>query len=265
MRFLPGLLFLCQIVLAQAQSDPFPSVAKSYRVEVNGSLVWEKQGDRRLAPASLTKLMTALLVVEQGQAHGIVTVSAAAARESGSRIGLKQGEMFQVNDLLAAALIASGNDACRALADHLAGSQSHFVQRMNQRAAELGMRNTHFSNACGHDAVGHFSSAQDLALLAHALLQSPLVRELVALKEARIVAQEGGRSYWFSSTNALIGRYPGALGLKTGHTAKAGNCLIALAQRGNLEVLLVLLHGQDRWWDAVDMLDLAFAHAARSV
>lgn len=262
MRFLPGLLLLCQMALAQAQSDPFPGVAQSYRVEVNGSLVWEKQGERRLAPASLTKLMTALLVAEQGQPHALVTVSAGAARETGSRIGLTQGELFRVNDLLAATLIASANDACRALADHLAGSQPHFVQRMNRRAAELGMHNTHFSNACGHDAVGHFSSAQDLALLAHALLKYPWARELVALKEARIVALEGGRSYLLASTNALIGRYPGALGLKTGHTAKAGNCLIALAQRGPTQVLLVLLHGQDRWWDAVDILDLAFAHAA---
>lgn len=261
MRYLFGLLLLCQAALALAQPDPFPEVAASYLVEINGAPVWEKQSSHRLPPASLTKLMTALLVVEHDQPQAIATVSRAAAHESGTRLGLKADDKFHVEDLLAAALIDSANDACHALADYVAGSQARFVQLMNRRAGELGMRNTHFVNACGHDAEGHYSSVHDLALLAHELVKHPAVMEQVAKTGARISTLDGARSYQFSSKNALIGRYPGALGLKTGYTPKAGKCLVAYAKRGNTQVLLVMLHGHDRWWDAVDILDLAFDHA----
>lgn len=261
MRYLFGLLLLCHSLLALAQPDPFPEVATSYRVEINGVPVWERQGSRRLPPASLTKLMTALLVIERTRTDDVVTISRAAARETGSRLRLKAGEQFHVEDMLAAALIASANDACHALADSIAGSQARFVQMMNRRAQELGMRDTHFANACGHDAVGHYSSARDLALLAHELIKHPVVTELTAKTGTRIATLDGARSYSFASKNALIGRYPGALGLKTGYTSRAGKCLVAYARRGATQVLLVLLHGNDRWWDAVDILDLAFDHA----
>jgi serine-type D-Ala-D-Ala carboxypeptidase (penicillin-binding protein 5/6) len=263
MRYLVGLILLCQSLCAYAQSDPFPKVAASYWVEVDGAPLWQRRSHQRLAPASLTKMMTALLVAERGQPRAVVIVSRGAALESGSRIGLKAGEKFYVEDLLAATLIASANDACRALADHMAGSQESFVQRMNQRASALGLRNTHFTNACGHDAAGHYSSAQDLAVLAHALMKHPIATTLAAKNEATVTAQDSSRYYHFASTNALIGRYAGAQGLKTGHTAKAGNCLVVYAQRGTKQVLLVMLRGRDRWWDAVDILDLAFAHAAK--
>ena len=231
-----GLWLLAGTALAASQPDPFPEVATSYLVELNGNTVWARQPDRRLPPASLTKLMTALLVLEQYQPDETVTVTPAAARETGIRLGLKPSERFHLQDLLAAALIDSANDACHALADHLAKNESAFVAHMNRRARDLGMRNTHFSNACGHDKADHYSSTRDLSLLAHALLK-------------------------FSSKNALIGRYQGALGLKTGYTPQAGKCLIAYAKRGNDAVLLVMLHGNDRWWDATDILDLAFDHA----
>jgi D-alanyl-D-alanine carboxypeptidase (penicillin-binding protein 5/6) len=261
MRYLLGLLLLCQTVLAAAQPDPFPEVAAAYLVEINGVPVWEKQTNRRLPPASLTKLMTALLVVEHEQPQAIAVVSRAAARESGTRLGLKAGEKFHVEDLLAAALIGSANDACHALADYLAGSQMRFVQLMNRRAGELGMRDTRFVNACGHDAVGHYSSVHDLALLANELIKHPAVTRMTAKTGARIATLDGERSYPFESRNALIGRYPGAIGLKTGYTPQAGKCLVAYARRGSTQVLLVMLHGNDRWWDAVDILDLAFDHA----
>lgn len=261
MRFLVGLWLLCQTLLALAQTDPFPAVGAAYLVEINGATVWHKQASRALPPASLTKLMTALLVLEQGQLQTPATVSRAAAAETGTRLGLQAGEKFQVQDLLAATLIASANDACHALADGLAGSELKFVQRMNQRAVALKLRHTHFVNACGHDAPGHYASAQDLALLAHALLKHPLATELSAKVAARISTLDGGKSYEFKSSNALVDRYQGAIGLKTGYTPKAGQCLVAYVQRGPTQVLLVLLRGKDRWWDAVDMLDLAFARA----
>jgi D-alanyl-D-alanine carboxypeptidase (penicillin-binding protein 5/6) len=164
--------------------------------------------------------------------------------------------------LLAATLIASANDACRALADHLAGDQARFVKRMNARAKQLGMNNTHFVNACGHDDPLHYASARDLAVLAHELIKHPQALALAGLRSRQISTVDGRRSFALKSTNALLGRYPGILGLKTGRTAKAGNCLVALAQRGSTQVLLVLLKGSDRWWDAVDVLELAFERAA---
>ncbi|HEY5993681.1 MAG TPA: D-alanyl-D-alanine carboxypeptidase family protein [Gallionellaceae bacterium] len=266
MRYLlsSGLLLVCQLALAQPDPfprDPFPKVASSYLVQVNGELMWERQSGRRLPPASLTKLMTALLLVEQGQLQSTVTVSRAAQHETGSHIGIKEGERFRAEDLLAATLIASANDACHALADHAGGDEKRFVQLMNRRAGELGLRHTHFVNACGHDAPNHYSTTRDLALLARELLKHPEITLLTAKQEASIATLDGAHGYHFVSTNALIGRYEGAIGLKTGMTAKAGKCLVAYARRGEDEVLLVMLHGNDRWWDAADILDIAFAHA----
>ncbi len=123
------------------------------------------------------------------------------------------------------------------------------------------MHDTHFTNACGHDEANHHSTAHDLALLAHALLQHAELLPLTSQKESQIATLDGARRYTLQNKNALIGRYDGALGLKTGYTPNAGKCLVAYAKRGEHTVLLVLLHGQDRWWDAVDILDLAFDHA----
>lgn len=261
MRYLFGLWLLCQAVLALAQPDPFPQVAASYLVQVNGSLLWEKEVNRRLPPASLTKLMTVLLVLDGYKPHAVVEVSRQATLESGTRIRLQRGDRFHVEDLLAAALINSANDACHALADHVAGSHARFVQRMNRRAQQLGMRNTHFTNACGHDADNHYSTTHDLAVLANELIKNRMVVEFAAKSEAQISTIDGTHSYRFENKNALIGRYPGAVGLKSGYTPKAGKCLVAYAERAGVRVLLVMLNASNRWWDASDILDLAFANA----
>lgn len=265
MRFwlLLGLSLLPLTGRAAAQPDPFPQVAAAYLAQRDGSTLWERQADQRLPPASLTKLMTALLVLEQEQLAGIATVTPAAAAETGSRLALLAGERFRVGDLLAATLIASANDACHTLAAHLAGNEPAFVQRMNVRAQALGLHDTRFRNACGHDAPGHYSSARDLARLAHELLKHPQVLPLTAQPDVMLATLEG-KQYRATNKNALIGRYRGALGLKSGYTAKAGKCLLAYAQRGEHSVMLVILHGRDRWWDAADILDLAFEHASRT-
>lgn len=255
-----GLCLLANPVLAATQPDPFPQVASSYWVEINGTPLWAKQADHRLPQASLTKLMTVFLTLEQAQMEDTITINPSATRETGSHLGLKTGERFRIKDMLAASLLPSANDACHALADHLAGDEASFVKRMNQRAQTLGMRNTHFSNACGHDEINHYSSARDLSLLAHALLQHPSLLDITAQHKTEITTLDGHSRYQLYNKNALIGRYDGALGLKTGYTPNAGKCLVAYAKRGEHEVLLVMLHGHDRWWDAADILDLAFAH-----
>ncbi len=257
-------LCCCSLVAGAAtQPDPFPQVAHAYLVEVEGAVLWEKQATKKLPPASLTKLMTALLVLEKNQLQDTVSISAAAAHETGSRLQLKTNERFLVQDLLAATLMQSANDACHALADYVSGSETAFVKLMNRRAQELGLSDTHFQNACGHDAPRHLSTATDITLLAHELLKHPEILAITSQATTRITSL-AGKSYKVSNKNALIGRYSGALGLKTGYTPNAGKCLIAYAKRKDKEVLLVILHGQDRWWDAVDILDLAFEHESHA-
>lgn len=255
-----GLWLLALTASAASQPDPFPQVAEAYLVEINGKAVWERQVSKRLPPASLTKLMTALLVLEQDRLNETAQVSRAASLETGSRLGLKSGEQLPVKDLLAATMQQSANDACHALADHIGGSEAAFVKQMNRRAQQLGLSNTQFRNACGHDANGHYSTAADISRLARELLKHPLIVPLASQQRSTITTLEG-KQYLLNNKNALIGRYDGALGLKTGYTAKAGTCLVALARRDGHEVLLVMMRGKDRWWDAADILDLAFDHA----
>jgi serine-type D-Ala-D-Ala carboxypeptidase (penicillin-binding protein 5/6) len=241
--------------------DPFPKAAASYLVQVQGKTVWSHRADRALAPASLTKIMTALLVLESGKPlDDVVTVGAGAQKETGTRLGLRAGEKMRAGDLLAAALLQSANDACLALAEHAAGSKAAFVARMNARARELGMARTHFTNPCGHDGAQHRSSARDVAVLTEAALAQPFFAEIVTLVSFRVTTL-GGRAFELENKNELIGRYDGAVGVKSGYTPGAGKCLVALARRGGTTVLLVMLDAPNRWWDAVAMLDRAFAEA----
>ena len=177
-------------------------------------------------------------------------------------MGLKGGEKLRVKDLMAAAMIASANDACRALAEWRDGSEAAFVQRMNRKAEAVGMKDTRFVNACGHDAKGHYSTARDLAKLSDAVMARPSIAEFARQVEATVATVDGTRTYHLTNRNALIGRYDGAIGVKSGFTAKAGKCVIALAERSGVRVLLVMMGGRDRWWDAHTILNHAFAYAA---
>lgn len=246
-----------------AQENPFPQVAAAYLVQVDREVLWEKQADARLPPASLTKLMTAVVVLEGKPLDDPVMIGTTATRASGSRLHLPQGSRFSIAHLLQALLLHSANDACLALAEHVAGSESRFVARMNVRAVQMGLGDTHFANPCGHDAAGHYSSARDLARLAEHSLAMPFVRATAALPSADIASLDGRIRHHLVNKNALIGRYPGIAGLKTGYTLRAGKCLIAYAERDRTQVLLVLLNASRRWWDAVDLLDLAFRHAGK--
>ena len=243
--------------LAHAAEDRFPRVGEAYLVKRDNHVLWAGAAERRLPVASLAKMMTALIALERGKLDALAQVSAAAAKATGARIGLAPGEKLRMRDLLAATVVRSANDACRALAEHLGRSAAAFVAMMNARAAALGLADTHFVDPCGHDRPGQFSSAADLARLAEQVMQHPEYMRLARVAQMSIRA-EGGRTFALRNTNALIGRYAGAIGLKTGYTERAGHCLVALAEKDGVRVLVVLLNAPNRWWNAVGLLDRAF-------
>ncbi len=263
------ILFILSILLTAitaagaATDDPFPAAASSYLLKIDGETVWTHRPERRLAPASLTKIMTALLVLERVPLDRVVTVSSGAATESRSRIGLHKGDKMTVGNLLAATLIFSANDACRALADHVGGDKERFATLMNARAKKLGLNDSHFSNPCGHDEPRHYSTAHDLAILAETALANRTFRELVSRQQQQIRTVDGKRRFNIRNRNHLLGRYPGTAGVKTGYTPGAGGCLVALAEREGTRVLLVMLHTSNRWHDAAAMLDLAFVRKGK--
>jgi len=246
----------------EAAGDPFGNVAAAYLVKVDGRELWSRNPDRRLAPGSLTKMMTGLLVLERADPGQVAAVSPEASRETGTRLGLEAGDRMLVIDLLAAALLGSANDACHALADHVAGSEKNFVVLMNARAREMGLSRTRFANACGHDAPGMYSTARDLARLAETAMGNPVFAKIAGIVGGGVSTADGGKKYSIENKNELIGRYRGALGVKTGFTGSAGKCLVALVERGEKRVLLVLLNAPDRWWKAEEILDAAFAHGS---
>ena len=245
---------------AGAADDPWPGVAAAYLVRIDGAVRWSSNATARLKPASLTKLMSAILSVEALAPDDEVVVSRRAAAANGARLGLRAGMKLPADHLLVAALLRSANDACLALAERIAGSEAAFVAAMNARAAALGLANTRFTNACGFDAPGHHASAQDLAKLADAALASPRIAAIVG-RESGTATASGGRTFRFDNTNVLVGRVDGARGVKTGWTRAAGRCLVAVAERGGTRVMVVLLGAPDRWWDAVAMIESAFDEA----
>ena len=218
-------------------------------------VLWAGHEQLRMAPASLTKMMSALVTLETGGLDEVVTVSRAASRESGSRIGLKAGQQLRVRSLLAAMVVRSANDACRAIADHFGVT---FVTRMNQRALAMGLRDTQFVDPCGHDKPGQYSTAADLARIAEQAMQKPEFAQLARTERITIATTDGKKKFSVTTTNALLGRYDGAIGVKTGTTGRAGNCVVALAERDGVRVLVVLLNARNRWWNAAGLLDRAF-------
>ena len=263
-RLTASALFLLALVAwaagAPSAGEP-PPLAAAYLLQVQGRTVWAEHAERRLLPASLTKIMTALLVLEADRPDEIVTVSRQAAGERGARLGLAAGDRMRVRDLLTATVVRSANDACHALAEWRAGSQARFVQLMNRRAKALGLGNTRFANACGLDAPRHYTSAADLAALTRVALGFPAFKALVRETAVRVETADGRREFLLTSTNALLGRMPGAIGVKTGFTRGAGPCVVALAEREGVEVLLVLLNARNRWWDADRILEYGFSLA----
>ena len=244
------------LAAAALASDPFPHAAASYLVAIDGEVVWERDADMPRLPASLTKLMTALVLVEgPWDAGAAVKVDAKAAAATGSRAGLKAGETLAAGDLLTAMLVASANDACWALA----GDPS-FVAKMNARAKEIGLVATTFANPCGHDDPKQRSSARDLYVIAQLAMSHTEIASRVVLVEATI-RTEKGRKITLKTGNHLLGRCEGAYGVKSGYTPGAGKCLVGAARRGPHDVVIVLLDADDRWWTAAGLVEAAFDEA----
>lgn len=269
-RVLPPVAASIVVVVVAASSraaaatppDLFPKAAASYIVVADGRPLWARHPSAPRAPASLAKLLTALVLLEEGwDATAPVTVSRRAASIEGSRLGLRTGESLAAGDALTALLVRSANDACIALAEHAAGSVEAFVIRMNARAHRLGMLDSRFGQPCGLDAPGQRSTARDLLLLAIRAMEQPEIARRVALAGAS-VRTIAGRVLSMANGNHLLGRVAGTVGVKTGFTREAGKCLIARVRRDGHDVWLVLLDAPDRWWVAAGIVDAAYARLA---
>ena len=253
-----ALLLAPAVHVAPVLPDPYPGAARAYLLAIDDEPRWAHAASRRLPPASLIKLLTALVLLEDRALPGrTVPVTQAAAATAPTRAGLRAGDALRGADALAAMLVHSANDACRALVAQAAPSAAAFAARLNARAAALGMRDSHFVDACGYDADGQYSTASDLLRLARAAAAQPLIARYAAQQQLEF-STRGGRRYTLANTNQLLGRLPGAVGLKTGYTANARQCLIALAERNGRRVWLVMLGGDRRWWLAHRMISDAF-------
>ena len=229
-----------------------------------GKVLYEKNADERLPPASVTKVMTILLVVEAIDDGRIaltdmVQTSELAASMGGSQVYLAPGESMSVQDMLKAIVMASGNDASAAMAEHISGSVEGFVAAMNARAVELGMTGTTFTNCHGLDADGHLTTARDIALMSRALLEHDWI---TAYTSTWMDSLRGGE-FTLANTNKLLKSYNGATGLKTGSTSKAKYCLSATATRNGMQLISVVLAApstKDRFVSAAQLLDFGYAN-----
>lgn len=267
-----GLMFcmLCTLLVVPSNAVEFTGEinAKSAILmeQSSGKVLFEYNADEALPPASVTKVMTILLVLEAIDEGKItindpVTVSAYATSMGGSQIYLKENEVMSVSDLLKAVVVASANDAAVALAEHLYGTEEAFVARMNERAAELGMVNTNFCNTNGLDDTdtGHLTSARDIAIMSREVLKHPLIFDYSTIWMDSVRNGEFG----LTNTNRLIRLYHGANGLKTGSTSKAGFCISATAERDGMQLIAVIMGAPSRDTRnalAASLLDFGFAN-----
>jgi len=219
---------------------------------LTGQVLYERNGEERRPPASTTKIMTVFLALEGGDLKREVTVSPRAALEEGASMGLRPGEKLTLEELIYGAMLCSGNDACVAIAEHIAGSEENFVLMMNSKAKLIGARNTQFKNTNGLPEKGHYSTARDLAEIARSALKNPIFRRVVSTK-----TRASGERF-LGNTNRLLWSYAWADGVKTGTTGEAGNCLVASATRDGRQLISVVLHSDDRWSDSVKLLEYGF-------
>jgi serine-type D-Ala-D-Ala carboxypeptidase (penicillin-binding protein 5/6) len=259
-------LFLAATLAGATAAATAPPSVRAHAVLVGdgrtGDILYEENGDRRLPMASITKLMTAIVTLEHARPAGIVTVSPEAVAPGGSSIFLRPGEKLSVRDLLAGALIQSANDSAYALALHVGnGSLAPFLRLMNSKAEALGLDGTHYTRPDGLDAPGHHSTAEDTFRLARIAMRQSLVRRLVRTKTMRIAGNRSLRNW-----NDLLWTYPGLVGVKTGHTGRAGWNEVAAARRSRTTVYAVILGSparDRRNADLTKLLDWGFAQYSR--
>ncbi|WLD95411.1 D-alanyl-D-alanine carboxypeptidase [Alkalihalobacillus sp. AL-G] len=234
-----------------------------------GTVLFEKNSDEKLPPASMTKVMTMILIMEALNKEKItlkdkVRASEYAASMGGSQIFLEAGEVMAVEDLLKGVALASGNDASVALGEHIAGTNAAFVKMMNEKAKDLGLKNTHFENATGLPAENHYSTARDMALMAKELLKYEQITKYTG-KYEDYLRENTDKKFWLVNTNKLVKFYPGVDGLKTGYTHEAKYCLTATAEKNDMRVIAVVMGApttKARNTQISQMLDYAFANYA---
>ncbi|MDK2930249.1 MAG: hypothetical protein PWR07_380 [Bacillota bacterium] len=242
---------------------PWVTAASAVLIEsTTGTVLYGKNENVRMHPASTTKIMTAILAIELGDMDSEVVVSANAAGVPGSSLWLRKGQRLRLDDLIRGTMLRSGNDGCVAIAEHIAGSVPNFVRMMNIKAQKIGALRTRFANPHGLTEPNHYSTAFDLALMARYGLQYPLFADIVSTREAEIELAhgEGVERRRLANTNALLWSFEGADGVKTGTTAAAGYCLVASATRGGVQFISVVLDSAARWADSAKLLDYGFNH-----
>lgn len=253
-------------IAAPAETEIVPAVTAEAAVVMNldtGEVLYGKKEHERRPPASLTKVMTGYLLVKQKDLQKPVTVSEQAARTGESSLNLKTGDVLTAENLLHGALLKSANDACVALAEDMAGSEEQFAQWMNLQACLLGCSNTRFANASGLPAEHHYSSAYDLAVMTRAAMQDDVFADIVQTQQYRVTWTDN-RQLLVRNTNRLLREYPGAIGVKTGTTSEAGQCLIAVAEKEGKRIAVVVLKSRNRFYDAVQLLDYGLSAGPKS-
>lgn len=226
-----------------------------------GQILYGKSIHQRRAPASTTKVLTALLAIESGRLDEITTVSIHAASTPGSTLHLYAGQQISLRELLTGLLLRSGNDAAVAIAEHLAGSVNAFADLMNEKAYLIGARESHFVNPHGLSRPNHYTTAYDLAIITRYALQNSTFAELVSTKETQIEwfdRQGHEQDRFLRNTNKLLWMFEEADGVKTGTTGIAGPCLVSSATRDNQKLIAVVLHDASRWLDSMKLLKYGF-------
>lgn len=261
LAYIAVLLFFCPAIPAAAKAPDITAHSAVLMDAGTGRVFFEKRGFSRSEPASLTKIMTAILALEYGHPEEIVTVRKKAARISvGQELGLAEGDRITLENLIKAALIYSANDSTVAIAQHVAGTEERFIDLMNVKALVLGAMNTRFANTNGYHHPNHYTTAHDLALITRYALNDSKFAHVVSTPRDTIYWADGKKQKEVNNTNKLVrdNSYEGICGVKTGSTIRAGNCLIAAARRGDRTLISVVLHSRNRFKDSVKLLDYGF-------
>lgn len=257
---LAAILLSTTVFSAAAASPGITGEAAVLIDSKNGQLLLEKNAAVRVYPASTTKIMTAIIALESGRVGEMVVIPKEASDVEGSAIGLREGEQILLEDLIYALMLNSGNDSAVAIACHLGGSVTGFVQLMNKKSAELGAVNTHFNNPNGLPDPNHYSTARDMALITRYAMQNPEFREIVATKIRTITRSDPNAQTYLENHNKLLWDYQGAIGVKTGYTEEARQCLVSAAVRQGRELIAVVMksEGTDIWTDSTKLFDYGF-------